>query len=173
MRMSASPVRREAPPPMTPPEDFTVLYERFSPLVYRTALRITGRPEDAEDALQTVFARVLRQGAKIDEAQSPEGYFRRAAANAALDILRGRAHRAEAQLDESLPHAAAESSPYLKERLRRALATLEPQDAELFTLRYIEGVSNTEIAGMYGLERSTIGVRLHRIRRWLQEELER
>jgi RNA polymerase sigma-70 factor (ECF subfamily) len=171
--MPASLARRDDPPPMTPGQDFTELYERFASLVYRTALRITGRPEDAEDALQTVFARLLRQGARIDETQAPEGYFRRAAANAALDILRGRAHRAEAQLDESLPHAAVESSPYLKERLRRALATLEPQDAELFTLRYIEGVSNTEIAEMYGLERSTIGVRLHRIRRWLQEELER
>lgn len=173
MRVSAGPAEPKAPPPMTHPEEFTALYERFSSLVYRTALRITGRPEDAEDALQTVFARVLRQGVRIDEARAPEGYFRRAATNAALDILRGRTHRAEAQLDDSLPHRAVESTPYLKERLRRALATLEPQDAELFALRYIEGVSNTEIAQQYGLERSTIGVRLHRIRRWLQEELER
>jgi RNA polymerase sigma-70 factor (ECF subfamily) len=158
---------------MTPPEEFAAIYEKYSGIVYRTALRITGRPEDAEDALQTVFLRVLRQGSRIDDALAPESYFRRAAANAALDVLRGRSHRAEAQLDESLPHPAADASPYLKERLRRALATLAPQDAELFALRYVEGVSNTEIAQMYGLERSTIGVRLHRIRRWLQEELER
>jgi len=173
MTMSASPARQETLPPMAPPDEFAALYEKYAGVVYRTALRITGRPEDAEDALQTVFLRVLRQGPRIDEAIAPEHYFRRAAANAALDVLRARGHRAEAQLDESLPHPAPDSSPLLRERLRRALATLEPQDAELFALRYIEGISNTEIARMYGLERSTIGVRLHRIRRWLQEELAR
>lgn len=159
--------------PMSPPAPFAGLFEQYSNLVYRCALRITGRPEDAEDALQTVFTRILKQGGRLDPGLLPEGYFRRAAANAALDILRGRSQRAEAELDESLPHAALSGSPYLKERLRRAIATLEAKDAELFTLRYIEGVSNTEIAEMYGLERSTIGVRLHRIRQWLQEELQR
>lgn len=158
---------------MSPPADFSNLYQQFSDLVYRTALRVTGNPADAEDALQTVFTRVLNQAGRLDPSQLPDRYFRRAATNAALDILRSRSHRAEAQLDESLPHAAPGSSPYLKERLRRAIATLDAKDAELFTLRYVTGVSNTDIADMYGLERSTIGVRLHRIRQWLQQELEK
>jgi len=162
-----------APIYMSPPTGFAELYQRFSELVYRTALRVTGNPADAEDALQTVFARILNQGERFDLGPMPERYFRRAATNAGLDILRSRSHRAEAQLDESLPHAAPATSPYLKERLRRAIATLDAKDAELFALRYVAGVSNTEIAEMYGLERSTIGVRLHRIRQWLQHELEK
>jgi len=170
---SLSMAPQAAPIPMSPPTGFSELYQRFSETVYRTALRVTGNPADAEDALQTVFTRVLNRVDRLDPAQLPERYFRRAATNASLDILRSRSHRAESQLDESLPHAAPDSSPYLKERLRRAIATLEPKDAELFTLRYVTGVSNTEIAEMYELERSTIGVRLHRIRLWLQEQLEK
>jgi len=170
---SLSMAPQAAPIPMSPPIGFTELYQRFSDTVYRTALRVTGNPADAEDALQTVFTRVLNHVDRLDPNQMPERYFRRAATNAALDILRSRGHRAESQLDESLPHASPDSSPYLKERLRRAIATLDAKDAELFTLRYVTGVSNTEIAEMYELERSTIGVRLHRIRQWLQEELEK
>jgi hypothetical protein len=37
------------------PAGFSGLYEQYSEVVFRTALRVTGRPADAEDVLQTVF----------------------------------------------------------------------------------------------------------------------
>ena len=43
----------------TPLAGFAELYELHSEAVFRAALRITGRPADAEDVLQTVFLRVL------------------------------------------------------------------------------------------------------------------
>ena len=152
---------------------FTELYQRYSETVYRTALRMTGNPADAEDVLQTVFLRVLNQGDRLDPAVVPEGYFRRAATNAALDTLRRRVTRAETQLDETLPYAARGSPPLLKERLRRAIAALEQRDAEMFLLRYVEGLSNGELGELYGLEKTSVAVRLHRIRQALQAELER
>jgi RNA polymerase sigma-70 factor (ECF subfamily) len=157
---------------MIPPPAFTELYQRYSETVYRTALRITGAPPDAEDALQTVFLRVLRQGSLSGEPIS-EKYFRRAAANAAIDILRRRISKAEAQLDESLPQSAPESPVLLKEQLRRALATLLPQDAELFILRYVEGLSNGELAVLFGITKPRVALRLFRIRRTLQTEMQR
>lgn len=158
---------------MTLPMGFAELYERHYAAVYRAALRVTGNPSDAEDVLQTVFLRVLKQGGRVDTALVPEAYFRRAAANAAVDVLRRRVFRAESQLDEASPHAATDSPTLLKERLRRAIATLEPGDAELFLLRYVEGLSNGELAEMFGLEKNNIAVRLHRIRQALQTEMER
>ncbi len=133
---------------------------------------MTGNPADAEDALQTVFLRVLNQGDRLDLAVVPEGYFRRAATNAAVDILRRRVSRAEGELDEAL-QPARESPVLLKERLRRAIAVLDQRDAEIFLLRYVEGLSNGELADMYGLEKTSIAVRLHYIRQELQAELER
>jgi RNA polymerase sigma-70 factor (ECF subfamily) len=158
---------------MTPGAEFTQLYEQHYAMVYRTALRITGNPADAEDVLQTVFLRVLNQG---DRQSSPElrpAYFHRASANAAVDLLRRRVSRAESQLDDAAPAAAVESQPLLKERLRRAIASLEHDDAVLFLLRYVEGLSNGELAEIFELERSNIAVRLHRIRQALQVEMER
>jgi RNA polymerase sigma-70 factor (ECF subfamily) len=152
---------------------FTELYECHYAAVYRTALRVTGNPADAEDVLQTVFLRVLNQEAG-PEARMPEAYFRRAAANAAIDLLRRRTAHAEIRLEDASPHQAAkESTVLLKERLRRAIAALEHSDALLFLLRYVEGFSNGELADMFGLEKNNIAVRLHRIRQSLQVEMER
>ena len=67
------------------------------------------------------------------------------------------------------------SSPLslLKERLRRAIATLDSEDATLFLLRHVEGLSIEELAGMFQLEKNNVAVRLHRIRLRLQAEMER
>jgi len=158
---------------MTSPTGFAELYERNYAIVYRTALRITGNPADAEDALQTVFLRVLRQGGLLGPDQMPGAYFRRAAANAAVDLIRRRVSRLESQLDTESLRTDHESTAFLKERLRRAIAVLEHSDAVMFLLRYVEGLSNGELAAMFGVEKNNIAVRLHRIRQTLQAQLER
>jgi RNA polymerase sigma-70 factor (ECF subfamily) len=152
---------------------FADLYERHYEAVFRAALRVTGNPADAEDVLQTVFLRVLSRGRESEAAALPAAYFRRAAVNAAVDLLRRRAVHAESAYDDRAPHAASQPPSLLKERLRRAIATLESEDATLFLLRHVEGLSIAELAGMFQLEKNNVAVRLHRIRRQLQAELER
>jgi RNA polymerase sigma-70 factor (ECF subfamily) len=158
---------------MTSSEYFAELYECHYAAVYGTALRVTGNSADAEDVLQTVFLRVLHRGLQLDPAQRPEAYFRRAAVNAAIDLLRRRVTHAEIHPDETPALEARETPALLKEQLRRAIATLEQNDAILFLLRYVEGLTNGELAEMFGQERSNIAVRLHRIRQALQVEMER
>jgi RNA polymerase sigma factor (sigma-70 family) len=158
---------------MTSSMEFAELYECHYAAVYRTALRVTGNTADAEDVLQTVFLRVLDQEDRPDLGQMPEAYFRRAAANAAIDLLRRRISHPETRLEDT-PHPAITESPaLLKEQLRRAIASLEQNDALLFLLRYVEGLSNGELAEMFGQEKNNIAVRLHRIRQTLQAEMER
>jgi RNA polymerase sigma-70 factor (ECF subfamily) len=161
---------------MTPtpaPAGFATLYAQHYDAVYRAALRVTGRSADAEDVLQTVFLRVLSRGDSVEAAERPAAYFRRAAINASVDLLRRRAAHAEMPYDDEGPHAAVEPEWLLKEQLRRAVATLDPDDAALFLLRYVEGCSNQELADVFGLEKNNVAVRLHRIRTRLQTEMQR
>jgi len=157
----------------TVPAGLVELYERHSDAVFRAALRVTGNPADAEDVLQTVFLRVLARARDAGAAPPPPAYFRRAAVNAAVDLLRRRAIRADSPFDEGAPHAAVEPPTLLKEQLRRAIATLDADDAALFLLRYVEGLSNDELAAVFQLEKNNVAVRLHRIRQRLQAEMER
>jgi len=158
---------------MTPQAGFAELYERHYATVYRTALRVTGNPADAEDVLQTVFLRVLNQIGRLDPSQIQGAYFRRAAVNAAVDLLRRRTSHAESRLDEASQRLSSGPHVLLKEQLRRALASLEQSDAVMFILRYVEGLSNGELAELFGREKNSIAVRLHRIRQELQAVMER
>ena len=160
-------------PSRTPVAGFAELYERHYEAVFRAALRVTGNPADAEDVLQTVFLRVMSQGGELEEIALPAAYFRRAAVNAAVDVLRRRDLRAESGFDNLTPHASVQPPFLLKERLRRALAILDRDDASLFLLRHVEGLSIEELAEMFEMEKNNVSVRLHRIRLRLQAELER
>jgi RNA polymerase sigma-70 factor (ECF subfamily) len=160
-------------PSTTPVAGFAELYERHYEAVFRAALRVTGNPADAEDVLQTVFVRVLTRGGDGEDVALPSAYFRRAAVNAAVDVLRRREFRAESGYDNDAPHAAVQPPLLLKERLRRALGILDRDDASLFLLRHVEGLSIEELAGMFEIEKNNVTVRLHRIRQRLQAEMER
>jgi RNA polymerase sigma-70 factor (ECF subfamily) len=149
------------------------LYSRHYEAVFRAALRVTGNAADAEDVLQTVFLRVLSGRDADAAARRPAAYFRRAAVNAAVDILRRRAAHGETTYNEAASGAAAEPPLLLKERLRRAIATLSGDDATLFLLRHVEGLSNDELAELFQLQKNNVAVRLHRIRLRLQTEMER
>jgi RNA polymerase sigma-70 factor (ECF subfamily) len=156
----------------TPVQGFTELFERHYETVFRAALRVTGNAADAEDVLQTVFVRVL-SASRDAEIALPSAYFRRAAVNAAVDVLRRRELRAESPYDNEASHPAVQPPLLLKERLRRALAILDRDDASLFLLRHVEGLSIEELAGMFEIEKNNVTVRLHRIRIRLQAEIER
>ncbi len=158
---------------MTSRAGFAELYERNYAAVYRTALRVTGNPADAEDVLQNVFLRILGHSCLPGPTQMSEAYFRRAATNAAIDLLRRRMSHGESDLEEASQRPVRESPALLKECLRRALAGLEHDDAVLFLLRFVEGLSNGELAELFGLEKNNVAVRLHRIRQALQTEMER
>jgi len=160
------------PADVTIPPGFQELYRRFSATVFVAALRITGSRSDAEDVLQTVFLRILKQGERFELSSSGEAYFRRAAANAAIDILRRRSASAEVPLESAVLRPAAAAPLVLRQGLRQALGRREAEDAELFLLKYVEGLSVSELARMYGIETGTVGSRLFRIRQALQRAIE-
>ena len=157
----------------TPLAGLAELYQRHYEPVFRAALRVTGNPADAEDVLQTVFLRVLARGGEVEELALPAAYFRRAAVNAAVDVLRRRELHAVSGYDERASHVAVQPRVLLKEQLRRAIAALESDDASLFLLRHVEGLSIEELAGMFQIDKNNVSVRLHRIRQRLQAEMER
>jgi RNA polymerase sigma-70 factor, ECF subfamily len=157
------------------------LYQQHAAMVFRTALRVTGNPADAEDVLQTVFLRILDHQLQLNPVSAAEPYLRRAATNASIDLLRRKTKRAESEFkdspkqdshkQDSHKYGSKENTLLLKERLRRALANQPPENAELFVMCYLEGCSYDELAEQYKVERGTIASRLHRIRAAIRKDL--
>jgi len=139
-------------------------------LVFRTAYRITGNAADAEDVLQTVFLRLLHRSSP-ESLQSEESYLRRAAINAALDILRSRRSDRTEELVDLPGGKAPNETADLRRALAQAISKLEPRSAEIFTLRFLEGFTNPQIAAMLGISQVLVAVIVHRTRRQLRKEL--
>ena len=159
------------------PRDFEILFRDHHDLVYRTAFRITGNAEDAEDVLQTLFVRLLRRDVLPEIDRNPRAYLHRAAVNIALDVIQSRKRHVSANeeafyLEDGTPGQDRQSSgSEIRESLRVALAELSPRTAEIFVLRYVEGYDNVEIAKMLRTSRSTVAVLLFRARARLKKSL--
>lgn len=162
-----------------PPEALETLFREHHGSVFRAAYRITGDPADAEDVLQTVFTRLLRREEQPDLSESAGSYLHRAAVNAALDLIRARKRARTVDLEgagELVDHAdpgpeRRQGSRELARRLREAMTRLSPRQAEIFAMRYFEGLGNLEISRMLGATQTSIAVILHRARHRLQKEM--
>ena len=147
--------------------------------VLKAAYRVTGSVADAEDVSQSVFLRLARGTVDPGRISNLQSYLQRSAVNAALDLIRSRGHREllpvesanELQYDSSFSPERAVSSLEIKNWLRRELATLNPRTAEMFVLRYLEGLDNPEIAQAMNTSQAVVAVTLHRTRARLKKRL--
>jgi RNA polymerase sigma-70 factor (ECF subfamily) len=161
------------------PDELERAFRAHNGLVFRTAYRITGDAADAEDVLQTVFLRLVRRGANADPVENvvenQESYLRRAAINAALDVIRSRQTNPTVELpdlpDETVQNHGHDLMPDLRQALGRAMAQLKPRAAEIFALRFLEGFSNPQIAQRLGISQVLVAVIVHRTRQQLRKEL--
>ena len=157
------------------------LFRDHHKAIFRIAYRITGSQSDAEDVLQTIFLRLIPNRARRDLSPNPEGYLRRAAVNASLDLLRRRTRANFVALDVVDFDQSANlfiqnpeedfADVELRELIRHAVAKLEGRAATAFALRYFEGYDNTRIAQVLGTSQMVVAVTLHRARTRLRKEI--
>jgi len=159
--------------------DFDLIFREHHTTVFRAAYRVTGNASDAEDVMQTVFLRMLGRGPEAEAVGNVESYLRRAAVNAALDLIRSRQAARQVPLDDVAPLVPANSSlapdrvqqsAEIRRWLRGAVARLSPRAAEMFALRFFEGKDNPEIADALGTTAATVAVTLSRTRDRLEQE---
>src|SRR6188474_2823468 len=101
--------------------EFEDVFEEHYSLVYRTAYGITGRVEDAEDVVQTVFLRLLQRGTPPELLKNPAGYLYRAAVNVALTTVQSRQRRAVKEDGEAALALVPTPQPSRAEETHRQL----------------------------------------------------
>ncbi len=135
---------------------FTAFYDATLGKVYGLALRITGRPDAAEDVVAEVYHQAWRQAACYDAARGrPLTWLLTLAQSRALDNLRRRdtadSHPEPETLAEAETDPAADPLDLLAtlERncaLHQALAQLDPLQRQLLALAFYRDLSHREIA---------------------------
>lgn len=148
------------------------LYDMCHSSVYRVMVRMVGAQE-ADDLTQQVFLQVFRKMDQFAEHAEFATWLYRLAMNEALQQLRRR-HRWRFLRLRQKPTSRA-TSPMQREEdrelLDRALLKIDPELRATFVLREIEGQSYREISDTLGVPPGTVGSRLNRARRELQQRL--
>lgn len=134
-------------------EELVGLHERP---VLRTALRILGRLEDAQDAAQEVFLRLHKHLPRLDKARDLSPWLYRVTVNVCNDFYRKKPR------GRMVPMEDAEREPVLQtgadERLilAEAIKALPARERAAIVLRDIEGLSTREVAEAMGTSEVTV-----------------
>jgi RNA polymerase sigma factor (sigma-70 family) len=151
------------------------LYDRYARPAYSLALRVTGDPTFAEEAVQEVFLAIWRRPGRfqagrggfatwllavvhhksVDAVRREEAVRRRALALQAVQALDA------SDPPASRPEDAVEER-MRGERVRKALRALPESQRQAMTLAYYGGYTQREIAALTGTPLGTVKTRMHR-----------
>ena len=141
--------------------------------VWRLALAQTGSKEDAEDVYQDVFLRLAQSATEFSSQEHLKAWLLRVAVNRCHDVARLRSRRPAVPLD-SMPFEPSDAGPLSPDEVRalwEAVGELPESMGVVIHLYYQEGYSGKAIAGLLGLEPSTVRTRLQRARAQLKISL--
>lgn len=132
------------------------LYDRYEAKIYTYIYRRTGDEALAEDFTAQVFLRML-ESIRDQKAwhSSFSGWLYRIAHNLVIDHYRRKGRQGAVDIDEVAPITSEEHDPEVAaeqsldaERLRAAIRRLTDEQAEVVSLRFLEGYSISEVATM-------------------------
>ena len=147
---------------------FTLLVERHERMVLRTALRLLGNRDAAQDAAQEAFLRLHRYLGRFDESRELGPWLYRVVVNVCRDLGRRRGRVPIVALDDASAAARAATKDgvaALDEEIDRsrqrslvqaALLTLPEKERAAIVLRDIEGLPTAEVARILGSSEGTV-----------------
>lgn len=160
--------------------DWKTIIKEHGQAVWQTAYRLLGNDADAADCFQETFVGALELSRRQRVRNFP-ALLARLATTRAIDQLRRRFRRERTSSFESSRPEEPDNNPNpaqyaqqqeLADMLKTALVHLQPQEAQVFCLRYLNDMSYRQIANELGIKTSATGVILHRARAKLRQFFE-
>jgi RNA polymerase sigma factor (sigma-70 family) len=141
------------------------LYSRYSKPLYSFFYRMLRRdPEMASDQTQELFTKVYKYSSQFDPNKSFKTWLYSIANNQCKNEFAKMQVRNEAQMSISttteLPRINAVDATSFKNELQKALEYLEEPKRLVFEMRYVQELSNSEIAEALNISEGTVKSRL-------------
>jgi RNA polymerase sigma-70 factor, ECF subfamily len=154
---------------------FAALYDRFAIQMYRVALRVLGRREDAEDVVQEVFLATVRSRERLDDVRDLAAYLFASVHRAATRCAQRRT-RAVPVSSTAADEAIAPPEPLLEDtpdwqRLHQAIRSLPEEQREVLVLKIDGELTFAQIATIVGVSISTAASRYQYALRKLKASL--
>jgi RNA polymerase sigma-70 factor, ECF subfamily len=156
-------------------EAFAWLVEKYYQRCLRFAVRMIGNREDGEEAVQDAFIRAYRTIARYEHRDRFEAWLFKILVNRCRTTAAARSRRRwDEPLEEQMPaNESRAGDPLLREDIRRALASISPEQREAFILKHVEELTYEEMADLTGADVSALKMRVLRAREQLKKLLTR
>ena len=153
------------------PNCLTIAWASHAPELRGWLRHRLGNPAEADDLLQDLFIKALRQGERFCSVQNARAWLFEVARNTLADRLR--VARATVDLPDDLPTPTDEADTVdtLTACLPRVLSELTAEDCEVITLCDLQGMPQAEFAAARGLNLSAAKSRLQRARQRLKQRM--
>ena len=140
---------------------FRHLVERYQNQAVGHATAVLGNREDARDAVQEAFIDAYRAIDRFDLSRRFYPWFYVLLRNRCFKMLASNDRRNTESVEETeILASRTESSIEEILSLEAALLTLTPEDRELITLKYLDGLSYQELAELLQIPKGTVMSRL-------------
>jgi RNA polymerase sigma-70 factor (ECF subfamily) len=150
-------------------DDLEALFRAHWSRAHRAAYLVVGDAAAAEDIAQESFLAAVRALDRFDRRRPFGPWLHRIVVNRAIDWVRARRLRAEAELGDAA--AAPETPARVDESIDGAIRRLSPEHRAVIVLRYLLEYTPGEIAELLELPRGTVNSRLRRGLDALKEQL--
>lgn len=154
---------------------FEDIYYEYRQGMYGLAYTILEDGYEAEDAVHTVFLRVVKHIEKLEkmDKEKQKSYLLTAVRHAAIDIKRKKKKQGETYFEEVPENLLADNEmEFWEKELVRSILKLPVIYREVLQYKYAVGVENKQIADMLGISESTVRKRLERAKKMLKEQLQ-
>ena len=148
--------------------EFSALYRRHAPTVYRRARQILGSAADAHEVMKDLFVSLFEKPEQFEGASSLTTFLYAATTNACLNRLRNAKNR-QRLLDAQGPSLEPTSNSLSPEQLlmlQRALLEMPDELARAVVYSCVDGLSQDEIARLLSCSRRHVGNLLQRVNDW-------
>lgn len=147
-------------------QELAGLYDRYAHIVFRRCVSILGNEEDAHDAVQETFARVIRHADEFRGQASPLTWMYRISTNYCLNQLRNRSGR-RAKLEHNQHELGADAtgappamSGFDRERILALLEAADEETRACVVHTFFDECTRQEVADLVGLSVPTVRKRI-------------
>lgn len=158
--------------------DFRKIWIPLADRFYRVAYHLLESRDDAEDAVQELYLKILSIPGKLVYVRDPAAYGITLLKNICIDRIRRRESRRAEQLEDFM--AADASGPERKmtekdtlARVIKEMERLPEKQAKVLRMRALEGLEYDEIARRTGLSQINIRVLISMARKTLKKSIGR
>ncbi|KAA3610181.1 MAG: RNA polymerase sigma factor [Calditrichaeota bacterium] len=147
---------------------FRELYDLHGTMLFSIAMRVLGKKEDAEDAMQNAFTRLFKNIGQFRFQSKFSSYLVRILINSCYDIIEKRKQSFDS-IDSI--QQSTESFPDLKMALEKAITLLPLKMRECFILFAVQGFKQSEVAEMLEIKEGTVKAHIFQAKEKLKQTL--